>query len=98
MLDIKQIRNDPAGILEKLRRKDPSVDFTDLLQLDERLRELITETENLKSQRNDLSKQIGQLKQKGQDAADLMAEVQKIGDQLSQLDPAIKDVEEKWKY
>ena len=40
MLDIKLIRKNHAAILEKIRRKEPTLDLGDVLMLDEKVRAL----------------------------------------------------------
>ncbi len=68
MLDINLIRERPDWVKAQIARLNDSAPIEEILQLDERRRELIQEVEALRQQRNDESKQIGQwmgsLKQK----------------------------------
>ena len=52
MLDIKELRRDPKEFEAKLRNKIPEVNLTHILALDERVRALKTEVEELKSKRS----------------------------------------------
>lgn len=70
----------------KLRTKDPSIDLAPLLTLDEQIRKLLVESEELKSKRNNLSKEIGERKRKKEEAGPLMEEVGSLGERISQLD------------
>jgi seryl-tRNA synthetase len=98
MLDIKILRDNPAEVEKKLRTKDSEISLDPLLVLDKELRASKTRSEELKSERNTASKQIGQLKRKGadadQDAIDaVMKNVSGIGDQIQQLDDQIRSLE-----
>lgn len=94
MLDIKLIRKDRKDVEAKLRRKEPDLDLGSVLELDDRLRHLITEAEHLKALRNEKSKLVGEKKRKGEPVEELMEEVRKIGENISSLDNEQKEVEE----
>ncbi len=71
MLDIVQLRKDLPAVIERLeRRKNPQpyLDVAAYQALESERKTLQTRTEELQSQRNSLSKQIGMLKGKGQHA------------------------------
>ncbi|MES2273573.1 MAG: serine--tRNA ligase [Chlamydiota bacterium] len=94
MLDLKELRRDPAYFEAKLKTKAPDASLMPLLALDERLRALKTEVEEWKSKRNHFSKEIGQKKQKGEDTASLMAEMTGLGDRISLGDKEAAQIEE----
>jgi len=93
MLDIKLIRKDRENIERKLRTKEPEIDLSPVLELDEKLRYLKTEVEKLKSERNELSKKVGELKKSNQPAEQMMEKVRAIGDTITQLDHALNETE-----
>jgi seryl-tRNA synthetase len=93
MLDIKLIRKDPVKIEELLKRKDPSISLQSILKLDERIREVIVEVENLQSKRNAFSKEIGDKKRKGEDVSAVMQEVAGLGDKVSVLNHERTEIE-----
>lgn len=95
MLDLKELRKDPTTTEAKLKNKVPEVSLPPIIALDEKLRTIKTEVDELKAERNKTSKQIGQLKQKGEDVSGVMKEVGAIGDKITQLDQEIHEVEEK---
>ena len=81
MLDITTLRKDLAAVIERLEtRKSPqaflNVDAFKALEAERKT--LQTRTEELQSQRNTLSKQIGQLKAKGENADAVMVSVGEI--------------------
>jgi len=89
MLDIAQLRKDLPGVVARLQsRKNPQpfLDVEAFEALESERKTLQTRTEALQSQRNQLSKQIGQLKGKGQHAeADAaMAQVNALKGELEQ--------------
>ena len=76
MLDITLLRKDLASAIARLEtRKSPQVflNVEAFQALESERKALQSRTEELQNQRNTLSKQIGQLKAKGEDAAGVMA-------------------------
>jgi len=69
MHDIKWIRENAAAFDGALARRRVEAQSTKILRLDADLREAATGMQNLQSERNRLSKEIGRLKAKGDDAA-----------------------------
>ena len=85
MLDITLLRKDLAHVIARLEiRKSPQpfLDVDRFTALESERKTLQTRTEELQAQRNSLSKQIGQLKAKGQDTAAVMDSVGGIGETL----------------
>ena len=74
MLDMGFVRGNLEKVEEKLRARgaDPAALLGDFRSLDKKRREAITQAEQLKARRNELSQQVGQLKRQGQDATALM--------------------------
>ena len=85
MLDITLLRKDLASVVARLdKRKSPQpyLDVDRFGALEAERRTLQMRTEELQARRNSLSRQIGQLKGKGEDTAPVMAEVGGLGDEL----------------
>ena len=85
MLDINLLRRDLGGVIAKLERRkkpQPFFDVERFSSLEGERKRLQVRTEELQARRNALSKQIGQMKAKGEDAAALLlAEVSGVGDE-----------------
>lgn len=96
MLDIKLLRKEREKIETKLKTKEPNIDLTLVLSLDEKIREIKTEDEALKAKRNDLSKTIGEYRQAKKSAENLMQEVREIGEKITSLDHELKKVEKEY--
>ncbi|MDP3539009.1 MAG: serine--tRNA ligase [Azonexus sp.] len=82
MLDIQQLRSNLDAVAEGLAKRGKPIDFTEFKALEAERKTLQTRTQDLQAQRNSLSKQIGMLKGKGQDASEVMAQVGALGDEL----------------
>lgn len=93
MLDIRLLRKDAAAIEAKLKTKEASVELSPILALDERIRHVKQEAEELKSSRNHLSKEIGEMKRRGEDTASLMGQVSGFGDRIAILDEELRTLE-----
>lgn len=99
MLDMKRIRDDYEGMVEQLAKRgvDES-ELKNLYQLDQERRKQITETENLKKLRNQVSQDIATLKRNKENADDKIAEMQNVGEKIKQLDTKLHEVEEQITY
>jgi seryl-tRNA synthetase len=82
MLDLKLIRSDPERVKTALSRRGAADQVDELLALDARRRELLPAVENAQGERKTLSKQIGEAKQAGGDAEELMAKVAALKEQI----------------
>jgi len=78
MLDLKLIRSEPERVKTALARRDAADRVDELLALDARRRELLPQIEGAQAERKSLSKQIGEAKKRGEDAAGPMSEVQAL--------------------
>lgn len=94
MLDIKLMRREPERVAKAVSRRGKDIDMQPFLDADEKHREVIVKIEELQSQRNAKSKEVGQRKRNGESADDLMAEVSTINEQIKALDDK-KDALEK---
>ena len=98
MLDLKQVRDEPDLVRARLRvrgRAEYTTAIDQLLELDGRRRSLISEVDGLRSRRNEVSPQVGRLKQTGQDeqAEPLIREMRVLGERMSALESERDEVE-----
>jgi seryl-tRNA synthetase len=95
VIDIKQIRENPEALAERLNsRCDNDGDkLPELLELDGKRRNALTETEQLKARRNKESKNIGALMGQGKkdEAEAKKAEVREMGERISELDRVVAE-------
>lgn len=95
MLDIKVLRANFEEVKQKLQHRGE--DLTDLgkfEELDTKRRDLIVESEKLKSNRNEVSQQVAVLKREKQNADHLIAEMKQVGEKIKELDDELRVYEE----
>ncbi len=93
MLDLKLIREKPEQVREALEKRQMESSLVDdILVLDEKRRELIQQVETMRSERNTVSKEIGQMKDKEarQEKIDAM---RTLGDDINALDVDLNQIE-----
>jgi seryl-tRNA synthetase len=98
MLDIKLIRDHEDKVRQGLVSRGASLEFLDAVVADDTVRrKLVTEVENLKNQRNVVSKEIGMLKSKGQDTAATQKSMRELGDLIVQKDGEVREIDSRLK-
>ena len=96
MHDIKKIRENPSDLDELLaKRKHPPVS-NQIIELDEKNREIIGELQVIQEERNAKSKLIGEYaaKEKNDEAAKLKAEVTSLKDKMQELENSQREKQE----
>ena len=100
MLDIRFVRENPEVVKQNIKNKFqmaklPLVD--EVIDLDKENREIKQEVENLRAQRNKMSKQIGALmgQKKFEEAEAVKKEVASFADRIEELSTREKEVEER---
>jgi seryl-tRNA synthetase len=86
MLDLQLLRSDLAGTAQRLAERGFTLDVDAFQALEHERKAIQTETQELQARRNQLSKQIGQAKAKGEDASEMMAQVNAQADRLKSLE------------
>ncbi len=89
MLHIKFIRENVDLVrknLEWRRDKAKLKEFDYLLELDERVRNLMKEIQDLRTQRNSLSREVGKLKKEGSDASEVMKQAEKVNKRIAEVE------------
>ena len=98
MLDINLLRENPDLVRKSLQdRQDNPAPVDSILQLDEKRRSLLNEVEQLKAERNVVSKEIGKMK----DAAERQSKIEAmrvVGDKIADLDKVVAEVESELNY
>jgi len=94
MLDIRYLRENYADIKEKLVHRGEDLSELDKFgEVDEKRRQLIAETEKLKAERNEASKQISVLKREKKDATDAIKAMREVSERIKTLDSELTAVE-----
>jgi seryl-tRNA synthetase len=92
MLDIQSLRSNLALVAERLATRGVTLDTAAFEALEAERKRLQVHTQDLQAKRNTLSKQIGMLKGKGEDASAVMAEVAGLGDALKAGETALAEL------
>lgn len=92
MIDRKLIREEPDLVRQGIKNRGSDFDVDELIRLDERRRELL-EVEQVKAERNRLSKEIGKIIGSGGDAEPLKAQVSALKDQIAAMEEELGEVD-----
>ncbi len=96
MLDLAYVRENLSQIEEMLRRRgmEPEKVLSGFRQVDEKRRQLITQSETLKAQRNRASEEIAKLKKAGQDATAQMEQTKALRAQGDELEKQAAEIDQ----
>ncbi|EJF73302.1 seryl-tRNA ligase [Pseudomonas sp. Ag1] len=83
MLDSKLLRSNLQDVADRLASRGFALDVARIEALEEQRKTVQTRTEALQAERNARSKSIGQAKQRGEDIAPLMADVERMAGELA---------------
>lgn len=93
MLDIQLIRDHPDAVRSSLSRRGADHPIDEILDLDRRRRELLTEVERLKAKRNTVSKEIAGMKDEGERESSI-SQMRELGTHIDELDAHVNQVED----
>ncbi|MCD6186547.1 MAG: serine--tRNA ligase, partial [Desulfuromusa sp.] len=93
MLDIKYLRENFAVAEKALSTRAGKVDLSGFQTLDQQRRELLSEVETLKAEKNKVSALIGRTKDKGQVQGEI-TRMKDVSAQIKGLDEQLRKVEE----
>ena len=95
MLSIEIIRREPDYVRKALESRGEEDPLAKLLDLDGHRRQAITEGNKLRSRRNLVSHQIGQLRSSGQELPqDVVEEMRQVGERISQMEQQARELDE----
>ncbi len=87
------LRNDLAAVCANLQRRGYSLDTATISALEKRRKEVQSECEKLRAQRNEKSRSIGIAKQNKEDASAMIAEVEAINTRLTSADSDLEEIQ-----
>lgn len=93
MLDIRYVVENTESVKRALAGRNGEFPVDKAVDLELRRREIIKEVEALKARRNSESAKVAQLKREKQNADEIIADMQKIGGQIKELDDKLAVVE-----
>jgi seryl-tRNA synthetase len=92
MLDLKQIRQETDRVRAAIAAKGDHADLDHLLRIDAERRDLLGEVEAMKHERNQVSREIGELKRQGKDPGDRMQRMHRVGEGIEGLDERLRQL------
>jgi seryl-tRNA synthetase len=93
MLDIKFIRNNLDLVRRKMSERRAAVDLDRFSAMDARRRDLLLEVENLRNERNTVSKEIGIRKKNNEESDALLSAMATVSSRIKELDDSLKNIE-----
>ncbi len=94
MLDMKFVRDNLDVVRTMLKNRNNSMSLDGFAELEKKRRDILNESDSLKSQKNSTSKKIGELRKAGEDTTEISAAVRELGKKISALDNELREVEE----
>lgn len=96
MLDPKLIKEDPSMIREMLKSRNVEFDLDGLIESDRLRRDLILQTDELRKKRNQVAQEISIKKKAGEDAKEILDNMRKVSEELSNLESRQDEVEKQY--
>jgi len=89
MLDIRLIRENPEAVRRALEARDAVFPIDTIVAVDSRYRAVLRQSEDLRAQHKETSRQLGQTKER---PPELIAEMRELGERISSLQQQAKEV------
>jgi len=96
MLDPKIIKEKPQIIRDMLKARSVEFNFDELIDSDQKRREFILKTDELRKKKNQIASTISQKKKSGEDTSDILAEMKNISEELAKLEASQEEIEKKY--
>jgi len=96
MLDPKIIKENPQIIRDMLKARSVEFNFDELIDSDQKRREFILKTDELRKKKNQVALEISQKKKIGEDTTSILSEMRDISEQLTKLESLQEEVEKKY--
>ncbi len=96
MLDPKIIKEKPQIIRDMLKARSVEFNFDELTDSDQKRREFILKTDELRKKKNQIASTISQKKKSGEDTSSVLAEMKNISEELTKLEALQEEIEKKY--
>ena len=96
MLDPKIIKDSPQIIRDMLKARTVEFNFDELIDSDQKRREFILKTDELRKKKNQVALGISQKKKAGEDTSSILAEMKNISEELAKLESLQDEIEKKY--
>ncbi len=96
MLDPKIIKDNPQRIRDMLKARAVEFNLDELIESDQKRRDLILKTDEMRKKKNQVALEISQKKKSGEDISPSLAEMKNISGELAKLELLQGEVEKKY--
>lgn len=96
MLDPKIIKEKPQIIRDMLKARSVEFNFDELVESDQKRREFILKTDELRKKKNQTALEISQKKKAGEDTSSILAEMKNISEELTKIESLQEEIEKKY--
>ncbi|MBI5859962.1 MAG: serine--tRNA ligase [Nitrosarchaeum sp.] len=96
MLDPKIIKDSPQIIRDMLKARSVEFNFDELIDSDQKRREFILKTDELRKKKNQVALEIAQKKRAGGDTSFILSEMKNISEELTKLESSQEEIEKKY--
>ncbi|MBW4828531.1 MAG: serine--tRNA ligase [Clostridiaceae bacterium] len=93
MLDIKMIRKNPELVKKEISKLSGDHNIDEIIELDEKRRNLLVEVEEKKAKQNQVSKEIPKMKKEGKDISELLEEMKELSSNIKDIDGEVKEID-----
>ncbi|UCD04685.1 MAG: serine--tRNA ligase [candidate division WOR-3 bacterium] len=93
MIDLKLLRDDPEKIRAALKKRNSDIDLGRIIEMDKKRRACMTDIQEQKSKRNNLSQEIAKLKQQGDEPKKLMEQARVLAEEIKKKEEKQRDIE-----
>ena len=97
MHDLNSFRSNPETFRQRLATRGFDLDVAAFQSLDQRRRQLVTDSEQLKASSNSAAAEIGKLRREGVDTSERQAEVRRLAEQSKGLDEQVRQIDEEFR-
>ena len=97
MHDLNFFRNNLESIRERLRKRGFDLDIAAFQELDGKRRQAVTESEQLKAERNTASIEISKLRKSGVETSERQQQVRGISEKISSLDEQVGKLDDEFR-
>ena len=94
MLDLKYLRQNIELVRQKMNERGQKIDFDRFVDLEAKRRDILQAVETLRNERNSVSKQVGELKKKKEDASALIEKMGDVASKIKEYDESLRITEE----
>ena len=96
MLDPKLIKEKPQIIRDMLKARSVDFDLDELIEFDQKRREFIIKTDELRKKKNQVALEISQKKKADEDTSSILADMKNVSDKLANLESEQETIENKY--